>query len=238
MGVVFAIVILATIGVYWKSVYIAKTAEIDSTKATIERQRQQNEVYRKKALALPEAEKINRVMDAKLAEEKKYFLPGQEEIVRFFDEWFLDALMNNGIYSAKVEIEPDVTFKISWLMSPMETLPGLADAADMFGWEYIGEGSGSGEVTTLYPNFLEPMTITVTEFTMTYEQMRRFIEELQTDSTYLVTVHAFKNTGDSDNIYGFRTLSVYEIVFTVYFMNPEGAATGDVPAGMPGDMSL
>ena len=240
VGIVLVIIILVAIGVFWKSVYIAKTAEIDSINAAIERQRQQNEVYKKKAEMLPKAEKLNAVMDKKLQSEQKYYLAGQGDIIPFFEEWFLDILMSNGIYVAKVETEPsEIVFKLSWLMEPVETLPPIQDAVDMFKWEYVGEGSGTGEVAEKYPNFLEPLTIHLSEFTMTYEDMKRFVKALQTDATYMVTVHGFSNKSEEEeSFYGFRTVSPWETKFTVYFMNPEGMTSGDVPPGMPADRSL
>jgi len=238
VGIVFVIIIVVSIALFWKSVYTAKTAEITTIQSETASVRRQNEVYRKKAEMLPKAEQINKVMDDKLQEEQKYFLRGQDELVDFFEEWFLDVLMTNGIYSATVEIKPEIVFKVSWLMDPIETLPPLENAVDLFKWEYIGENTGTGEVVQRYPNFLEPLTIKLSDFTMSYEQLKRFVENLQTDSTRMVTVHAFQNSGGDDNTYSFRTFSVYELVFTVYFMNPEGTTSGEVPPGMPGDEKL
>ncbi len=238
VGIVFAIIIVAAIGVFWKSVYIAKTAEIDSINARIQQQKRTNEVAQTKARMLPTAEDLNAVMDGKLEQEQRYFLKGQDDIVTFFELWFLDVLMNHDIYSASIAIEPDIKFKVTYKMDPIETLPPITDAVDLFSWEYIGEGTGTGEVAARMANFLEPMHIKITEFTMTYERLRKFVKDLQTDSTYFVTVHGFKNSGGDDNVYGYRTFSLYEIYITVYFMNPEGLVSGEVPPGMPGDKKL
>jgi len=238
VGIVFAIIIIAAIGVFWKSVYIAKTAEIDSINARIQQQKRTNEVAQTKAKMLPTAEEVNAVMDSKLLVEQRYFLKGQDDIVNFFELWFLDVLMNHDIYSAKIEIEPDIEFKVTYKMDPIETLPPITDAVDLFSWEYIGEGTGTGEISTRMTNFLEPMHIKITDFTMTYESLLKFVKDLQTDSTYFVTVHGFKNSGGDDNTYGYRTFSKYEIYITVYFMNPEGLVSGEVPPGMPGDKKL
>ncbi len=238
VGIVLVIIILASIGFFWKSIYIAKTAEIDTVNGQIEAQKRQNEVYQKKAEMLPKAEQIKSIMTKKLQQEQKYFLKGQEDLMNFFEQWFLDVLMGHGIYTAKVEIAPEIVFKISYAASPIETLPPLTDAIDLFAWEYIGEGTGDGTVSTKMPEFLSPLTITLTEFTMTYEELKRFVKDLQTDSTYFVTVHAFRNTGGDDNQYGFRTVSQYEMIFTVYFINPEGTTAGEAPPGMPKDRKL
>jgi hypothetical protein len=238
VGIVFIIIIVVAIAMFWKSVYTAKTAETATIRSKTVSVQRQNEVYRKKAEMLPKAERLNKAMDDKLVDEQKYFLPGQDALVEFFEEWFLDVLMANGIYSAKVEIKPDVVFKVSWLMDPIETLPPLEDAVELFKWEYIGEGTGTGEIVSRYPNFLEPLNITLSEFTMSYEQLKQFVENLQNDTTRRVTVHGFQNSGGEDNSYSFRTFSVYELAFTVYFMNPEGMTSGEVPPGMPGDVKL
>ena len=238
VGIVFAIIIIAAIGMFWKSVYIAKTAEIDSINGRIQQQKRTNEVKQTKALMLPTAVDVNTVMDSKLLQEQRYFLKGQDDIVNFFELWFLDVLMNHDIYSATIEIEPDIEFKVTYAMDPIETLPPLADAVDLFSWKYIGEGTGTGEVATRMANFLEPMHIRITEFSMTFEIFGRFVENLQRDLSYFVTVHGFKNTGGDDNIYTYRTISKYEIYITVYFMNPEGLVSGEVPPGMPGDKKL
>lgn len=238
VGIVFAIIIIASIGVFWKSVYIAKTAEIDSINGRIQQQKRTNEVKQTKALMLPTAVDVNAVMDSKLEVEQRYFLKGQDDIVSFFELWFLDVLMNHDIYSATIEVEPDIEFKVTYAMEPIETLPPLVDAVDIFTWEYIGEGSGTGEVSSRMTNFLEPMHIKITEFMMSYENLLRFVKDLQTDSTYFVTVHGFKNSGGDDNIYTYRTISKYELYITVYFMNPEGLVSGEVPPGMPGDKKL
>jgi hypothetical protein len=238
VGIVFAIIILASIGVFWKSVYIAKTAEIDSLNARIQQQKRTNEVAKKKAAMLPTAEQLNAVMDGKLADEQHFFLKGQDDIVSFFEEWFLDMLWSSDIYAATFDIEPDIEFKVTYEMDPIETLPPVADAVDLFSWEYVGEGTGTGEVATRMANFLEPMHIKLSEFMMTYERLLDFVERLQTDATYFVTVHGFKNSGGDDNVYSYRTISKWELYMTVYFMNPEGLVSGEVPPGMPGDKKL
>ena len=238
--ILFVIIIVASLLTYWKVVYAAKTAEIATIRSDIVQQERQNEIYKKKAAMLTEAVKVNEVMDEKLESEKHYFLGGQQDIVDFFNTWFMDLLYQHFLIPEEIEIEPEVVFKISWKMMPFETLPNLS--ADVltkyFNWEYIGEGKGTGEVETALPNFLEPMTIKLDGFMMDYERMKKLIEALQRDKTYMVTVHGFENSGEGDNIYSYRTLSKYTIVFTVYFMNPEGLVSGDVPAGMPGDKSL
>jgi len=240
VGIVLIILILVAVGVFWKSIYLAKTAEINTIQGQVKAQISQNEVYKKKAEMLDTANQINKVMDAKLKQEKKYFLVGQDEVVNFFNVWFWDIILSQNLdfSTLKVEIEPKLTFKISWKAKPQDTLPRLQNAIDLFGWEYIGEGSGTGEVSSNFPDFITPMTLKLTEFTLTYEQMRDFVKRLQEDGTYFVTVHGFKNSGGDDNIYGFRTRSKYELLFTVYFMNPEGTASGDVPKGMPADKKL
>jgi hypothetical protein len=238
VGIVLVIIIIVAVAVFWKSVYIAKTAEISTINGQTQAQKTQNDVYKKKASMLGTATEINKVMDSKLKQEKKYFLTGQDDLVNFFNGWFADMLWSNGINSFKAEIDPKITFKVSWKTKPMDTLPQLQNAIDMFSWEYTGEGGGDTASSTNYPDFITPMTIKLTEFNLTYEQMRHLIDNLQSNLTYFVTVHGFKNTGGDDNQYGFRTRSKYELLFTVYFMNPEGAASGDVPKGMPADKKL
>jgi len=241
--IVFVVIIVVSLLTYWKAVYAAKTAEIASVKSSIQQQIRQNEIYKKKASMLAEATKVNEVMDEKLKTDQKYFILGQQGVIDFFDNWFVDLFWRNpNIDRMSIEIKPDQIFTISWKMKPMQTLPDIQGAEEalwkFFKWEYVGEGTGTGEVGAPSGNFLEPLTITLDLANTSYEELRKFIEELQTNRSYLVTVHAFKNSGDSDNVYSYRTRSKYTLVFSVHTMYPEGVASGDVPAGMPKDESL
>lgn len=239
--IVFAVIIVVSLITYWKAVYAAKTAEVASVQSSIQQQVRQNEIYKKKAGMLAEAIKVNEVIDDKLETDRKYFIQGQEGLIDFFDNWFLYMFLTYWeIDSASVDLKPEQVFKVSWKMKPVQTLPKM-EATDwlwpFFKWEYIGEGTGTGEVSAAGANFLEPLTITLDLVNVSYDRLRKIIEALQTDKTFLVTVHAFKNNGDLD-FQRYRPRGTYSLAFSVYIMNPEGVASGDVPAGMPKDESL
>ncbi len=239
VGIFFAGIVIVGVGIYIPMVHRATTAEIANIKNEIEKQKQQAEIFRKKAQMLPKAEELDKVMASKIKDEQKYFLHTQREIIPFLNDWLAD-LFNRYGWPEKLEIDPKLSFKISWLMEPYETVadPSIQRLLDLFEWEYIGEGSGSGEVTETLPNFLEPITFKAIGIRMRYEDLRDMIRDLQTNKTYHVTVHAFKNS-ESDNEYLLvRTRSKYDLLFTVYFMNPEGMVSGEKPPGMPDDKKL
>ncbi len=242
VGVVFAIIVGLGIAIYVPMVHRAVTVEIANIKSQTEQQKQQAVIFKKKAGMLERAKRLRGVMAEKLEDEKKYFLKGQEDIIYFFNNWLLNLLNNYNLWSSdlELEVEPKIVFKISWQMMPYETLadPRVQDLMDFFEWEYIGEGTGSGEVSMAMPNFLDPLTIKLTGIPMRYEKLRDMIEDMQTNKTYRVTVHAFKNSEDDNRYYLVRTVSNYELLFSVYFMNPEGMISGDKPPGMPDDKKL
>jgi|GEM_PF-1928982 len=240
--IVFVVVIVVSLITYWKAVYAAKTAEIASVQSAIQQQVRQNEIYKKKAAMLAEAMKVNEVMDEKLESEKTYFIQGQEGVIDFFNNWFLDLFWTvYEIDTASVEVTGLQPFKVTWKMMPMETLPKI-ESQDwlwpFFKWEYEGEGTGTGEVAAPTGNFLQPITITLDLTQVSYEHLRKIVQDLQTNWSYLVTVHAFKSTGDLGYVWSIYPKSDYSLVFSVHMMNPEGAASGDMPAGMPQDESL
>lgn len=239
VGVFFAIVILVSVLVYVPMVHRAIATETTQIKQETERLKQQAEVFKKKSQMLPIAREANQVMAAKLNEEKKYFLKEQLELMSFLEEWMVPLFEKWG-WPEKITFDPKPVFSISWMMEPYETIadPKLQRLMDLFEWKYIGEGTGSGEVSMLPANFLEPLTFKLEGIYLTYENLKKMIKEMQTDRTYLITVHAFKNSGEDDNIYLLRTLAKYEILFSVYFMNPEGAVSGEKPPGMPDDKHL
>ena len=85
--------------------------------------------------------------------------------------------------------------------------------------------------------FLEPYPITLKDFRGTYEDCKKFVEDLQTaKDDVLITVHCLKNE-DGDNEYGYRTVAYWTMRLTVYFMNPEAPASGDRPPEPPGSQS-
>ncbi len=241
VGIVFAIIIIVSIGVYWKTVHVAMTSEITRLKAEAQQQRQQAQVFQKKAKKLSLAKKVNEVMEAKLEEERKYFLKDLRELISpFFNEWLYDLLVRYNAFPEEIEIDQKIKFPVTWMMDPYEIVirPELQQLMDLFEWEYIGENTGSGEVSMERESFLEPFTVKLTGFNMDYETLKKMIKEMQTDRTYLVTIHGFTNEGGENEYRVIRTYSKYDLLFSVYFMNPEGMVTGETPPGMPEDKHL
>jgi hypothetical protein len=108
----------------------------------------------------------------------------------------------------------------------------------MFTWSYSQRNEGdkepeAPEILGLPEAFIQPLNIHLEEVPLTYEELRRFIRNLQQHAGILFTVHCFKN--DSGKNAGFlRVTSEYEMDFTIYFMDPNKSATSDSPEGMPG----
>lgn len=132
---------------------------------------------------------------------------------------------------------------------PFEITPRLAgaDAAKNFTIKYTQQPEG--EVTDPdkaksdapdpgygIPNeFLKSQTIGF-EFVGSYEDVMRFILELQQKGQTFANIHDFEN---DDSEYGFspiRSTGNWKMKFTIYYGNPNGIATGDSAPELPGTL--
>jgi len=126
-------------------------------------------------------------------------------------------------------------------MSPFRTLPRsqfFENAETLFPIHYVGEKNGvpiETAVDTRPGVFLEPYHITLEKWYGTYEDCASFIEDAQQSELQdiMMTVHCLKND-EGDNFGIWRTVTAWDIVLTVYFMNPERTASGDEPPSPPG----
>lgn len=83
--------------------------------------------------------------------------------------------------------------------------------------------------------FLKPQTISF-EFTGSYEDVMRFIVELQQKGQTFANIHNFEN---KDSEYAFspiRSSGPWTMRFTIYYGNPNGTASGDVAPELPGTL--
>lgn len=100
-----------------------------------------------------------------------------------------------------------------------------------------GGGGGSGvEFDPETSPFLVPLTFVLADIPATYDQIKKFLKVVQTDSTFLLTVHCLKNN-DSKIIRSVRAYSLYKVAITIYFFNPNAAVQGNTPPDPPGSKS-
>lgn len=242
LGIVFFLIIVVGVIVFWQMVVVKFNNQITTLNNTINQTRSQIETYKKKGSMLTEAKDVNSAIREKLNTLDYLFLVDQDSIVPFFEDTLLPLISTSQLRptaDSKLEVDKYI-FKINMAMEPFNTLPSstlFENAEDVFGIEYQGEKDGQPVDTVLNtqpPAFLTPYQIKMTKFGGTYENVKQFIEDIQTKrNAVLITVHCFKN--DKSENYGlYRTMTVWDIVMTVYFMNPEAQASGDNPPDPPG----
>ncbi len=242
VGIVFAILLVISVVVFYKGFYEKKVQEIAALEGQINTQQQSNETYKRKAAKLDTAQSVKGIMDQKLEEVQPFFIMDQDEMREFLFYTFPDVLVRSNIDPYSIKTEMEFLYKLPWYFdSPFETIPDWADpeeATDMFDWDYQARTEGEKEPETkealgVPASFIQPFKIHLEEVPLTYEQLKRFIKNLQQHGGKLFTVHCFKN--DSGSNAGFlRVTSNYEMELSVYFMNPTQAASGETPEGMPG----
>ncbi len=244
LGVVFGLILIIGVIVYITQVVQKSNQKIQALDSQITQFQTQKQTYEKKKAKLEIARKLNTTVREKLQTVTYMFMTDQSSMVPFWEDQFLPILLRSPLSQSigKIEVE-DYTYHINMAMQPFNTLPPGAffDAAvENFPIVYEGEQNGVPEDTPLDtrpPDFLTPYTITLSEWRGTYEDVQKFVKELQTKTNkYLYTVHCFAND-DSTNAAFFRTTTEWTIVITVYFINPEASASGDDPPSPPGSES-
>jgi cell division protein FtsL len=243
--VVLAIILVIGIVVYWQMVISKFNSEIDQTDQSIAAEERKITTYRTKGAKLEAAQELNQTLREKLNTINYLFLHNQDSIVPFFENTFLPIIANSRLdptADSKIEVE-EYTFQINMAMEPFNTLPStrfFENAEDIFPIKYIGEKNGNPEtdpISTEPSSFLEPYEITLTDWGGTYEDVKDFVEHVQTaEDDILITIHCMIND-DGNNVGWYRTWTTWTIAMTVYFMNPAGTATGDNPPGAPGSRS-
>jgi hypothetical protein len=242
LSVIFFLLIAIAVVVYWKTVItvnneaqVAAAGRKSAAEANIE-------TYKKKGAKLEIAEKLNVTVKDKLRDTAYMFMTDQSSVIPFWEETFFPIFTSANLTPGEsAEIKSNVyTFKINMAMNPMSTLPASSffkDVQSVFKIEYVPEQNGQPieePLATMQPAFLTPYDIELRGWRGTYEDVQRFIRHLQVrQNKTLFTVHCFKNKEDK-NAYGYRTVGEWDILLTVYFINPEASASGDTPPGLPG----
>lgn len=237
LGIALAIILIVAGVVYYQSVYVKSRDELASLKSKIASSETNIQTYKKKIAKLPDATDVNIALREKLGTLDYLFLSDQSSLIPFF-ETELFPIVDSSRMSMTIEAEV-YTFEINMAMSPFTTLPShlIEDANKVFKMKYFGEQGGTapkGPRDTRPGAFIKPYSIRFLDVTGTYEDVQKFIEDLQQNNHIkLLTVHCVKND-KGDNVRFYRTASSWTIETTVYFMNPEQAAVGDDPPGLPG----
>lgn len=239
IGVVFLIIIVVAGALYFQFVYRNMRTQIQKYIDDTAAQKRTNEQLQKQARLLPEATQIHKLMEDKLKDFRRYFLVNQFDVVPFFETYLPDALDVAGI-NQPYKVKVSYTFKMSSAGTPFETMPSdIEDPNKSFTWQYTGKADKDKPPDEQYgqpSTFLQGLTFTISDMFCTYEELRKAIEYLQTKSTYIMTVHCFKND-EQKNVYLYRTWSNFTMIITVYFMNPDAPATGDDPPALPESQS-
>lgn len=239
LGIIIGIILVVGAIVYWQMVVVKFQRELDSLQTQQNTATRNIQTYEMKRDKLPQAKEVNLALRDKMRNLDYLFLQNQYSMVPFF-ETTLFPLIATGRLDPGLIIVDVFNYKINMAMDPFSTIPRsslIEDPVSVFTFEYIGEQNGQPveKVLDTAPSaFLTPYSITLEGFGGTYENCRDFIEELQRkQDDILVTVHCFKNDG-GENLYSYRTYTLWTIALTVYFMNPEAAASGDNPPDQPG----
>jgi hypothetical protein len=245
LGILFGLILVIGIPVFYSNVIKKQQEEIASIKSQIAAKESEISTYRKKGAKRDEADRLNNALKQKLSTLDYLFLEDQLSLVPFYEQTFLPLLTNSNLQfteDSKLEA-PAYTFRVNMAMRPFETIPGsvlFEDPAALFKIAYEPEQGGvpvEVPLDTRPSAFLEPYDIKLSGMAGTYNDVKNFIKDVQSrNNDKLITVHCVKNVKDK-NAYGFRTQTQWTLQFTVYFMNPEQAASGDSPPGAPGSKS-
>lgn len=245
LAIVFGIILVIGLIVYYQMVVANFNKQLSDTESAKAATQQRIKTYQLKQSKLDEARQVNVALREKLNLIDYLFLFNQDSVMPFYENTLLPIISGSRLTtkdSTVIEADP-YTFQMNMAMAPFNTLPHslwFEDVLTSFPIEYHGEKGGvptDSPLNTQPTSFLTPYNITMVDWVGTYEDVKDFIEHLQTArDDILVTVHCLKN--DSSDNYGvFRTYTPWTIALTVYFMNPEETAQGDNPPALPGASS-
>jgi hypothetical protein len=240
LGIAFFIILIIGLVLFRQEVMVKfqqKHAELESAKITAETN---IKTYAKKKDKLTAATDLNLALRDKLSQLGYLFLLDQESLIPFLETRLFPLIDSSPLGQGGGVIEADVyTFEINQLMNPFTTLPThyFKDPSKVFPIKYFSEQNGKappGPRKTQPTTFLKSYMIKMSEFTGTYEEVKKFIKSVQqAKQGQLITIHCVMNDKGKNQRY-YRTRSQWTIVMTVYFMNPEAAAVGDDPPDKPG----
>ena len=245
LGIFFGIIIIVGVVLFMQMVVVKFNKDIQSLNNEISGLDQRIRTYNTKKGKLDQARNLNVALREKLSLIDYLFLYNQDSVLPFWEETLLPIIEGGELTVLPGEsfLEADeYTFNINMAMSPFATLPRsvlFEDVVTLFPIEYKGEQNGveiEKVLDTQPPNFLWPYNIALVDFAGTYEDVAKFVERVQTaEDDVLMTVHCIKSDGDPWGLY--RSFSKWTIRMTVYFMNPEAAASGDNPPEPPGSQT-
>lgn len=245
LAIAFGIILVIGLVVYYQMVIASFNKQLSDTEAQKAATRQRINTYELKKSKLDEARSVNVALREKLNLIDYLFLYNQDSVLPFFETTLFPIILGSRltpIDSTLIDSKP-YTFQINMAMAPFNTLPRslwFEDAPGKFPIEYHGEKGGvptDAPLNTQPTTFLVPYDITMIDWVGTYEDVKDFIEDVQTaKDDILITVHCLKNDG-GENFGVFRTYTPWTIAMTVYFMNPEESAQGDNPPALPGATS-
>jgi hypothetical protein len=239
LGIVFGLILIA--GVIYYVTQVNKITEKESSiQSQISTQEGLIKTYKTKGAKLEEAINLNNALREKLDMLDYLFLQDQSSILPFYENTLLPLIDSGTLRMGKIEPLEPYNFEINMAMEPFNTIPsigGIEKPESQFTISYTPEQGGTPveePITTTPKDFLTPYSIKLKEFVGTYSDCKKFIEKLQTDrNAKMITVHCLKND-DSKSSGLYRITTSWDLVITVYFMNPEVNASGDQPPGLPG----
>lgn len=238
LGIIVALILIIGGVAYWQTVVVkfnTRRQELTSQMASYETN---IKTYKTKIAKLPAATEVNLALREKLGTLDHLFLQDQSSIIPFFETELLPILDSSRLNGWVVKVQ-EYTFEINMAMSPFTTLPShyVEEPQDIFKMKYFGEQNGKapeGPRDTRPTSFLKGYSVSFEECIGTYEDVQEFIKDIQQNNKIkLITIHCIKND-EGENVRFFRTSSKWNIQATIYFMNPEAAATGNDPPDPPG----
>lgn len=240
LAIILGIILVIALVVYYQSVVVKFNNQKQMLASQIAQKKKDIDTYKKKGAKLDEAREVNLALREKLNTLDYLFLQDQSSVIPFFENTLFPLIDSSRLAPGKIELENSYTFFINTAMSPMQTMPAsilFENAEKEFPVVYRGEKNGQpveSPLDTRPDSFIQPFTMTLSEFRGTYEDAKAFVKRIQRGrQEQLITVHCLKND-DGKNTGVFRTSTEWTITITVYFMNPEKSASGDDPPAKPG----
>lgn len=241
LGILFGIILVVGLIAFYQGVVVKFSNSLKNLGTQKASTQTEIATYTKKSGRLEEAKSLNIALRKKLSNLDYMFLVDQDSVLDFFDTVFFPIIEASPLGrrgGGKIECDPFI-YQINMAMNPFDTIPSgyFEKPENTFKMKYIGEQGGAPTeqpLNTQPTEFLKPFKITMKEFSGTYQELEKFIRDLQTKKdNKVMTVHCFKND-KGKNAGVFRTVTQWTLVISVYFMNPDSAATGDDPPGLPG----
>ncbi len=251
LGVVFLILIIAF--AVWTNSHKNKLnneiARLENSKTTLQAQ---IDTYIKKGGKLETAKRVKHALNEKLGTLDYLFLQTQDDMIPFWEDTFAPLVLQSGYLQRTADSAitvDDYSYNINMAMTPFETIPAggipIEDKPSRFPLVYLPESNGNPITTPIdsrQSSFLHPYNITLEGWYGTYEDVMRFTRSIQQGTSRkmtdkLFTIHCIATDGDPDNSSIIRRAQTWTIRMTVYFINPEKAASGDTPPDPPGAYS-